>query len=231
MCAESTNREQTVAANARDILARQTVNGSLFPPPDPIRSPLRWADPEPTSRPTKGDTLTSSTPAGTPQPLPEQRLHDLLPEPAPLKLAAAESCTGGGVAARIVSIAGSSVYFQGSVVSYSNEAKATILGVPRDILENPGAVSDESARAMAEGARRVFDADIAVSTTGIAGPTGGTTRKPVGLVYIAASSPTGIVVNEHHFPGNRAAVIAAATDAALDLLVETVAATISAVGR
>lgn len=146
---------------------------------------------------------------------------------AGITVAVAESCTGGEVSHRITAIAGSSVYFLGSIVSYSNSAKANLLGVPADILENPGAVSEPCARAMAEGARRAFGTDVAIATTGIAGPGGGTARKPVGLVYISASGPTGTIVTEHHFPGDRHGVIAAAATAALDLLVETVENAIS----
>jgi len=142
-------------------------------------------------------------------------------EESPLTVATAESCTGGEISHRIVEIAGSSVYFLGGVVAYANSAKANLLGVPQAILDNPGAVSDACARAMAEGARRAFGADLAVATTGIAGPGGGTTRKPVGLVYIAVSGPLGTIVTEHHFPGDRHAIIAAATNSALELLVES----------
>ncbi|MGH2561272.1 MAG: CinA family protein [Thermomicrobiales bacterium] len=151
------------------------------------------------------------------QPL-EARLNALLSEPARLSVATAESCTGGGVAHRITSVSGSSVYFLGSIVAYANSAKMSLLGVPEEILERRGAVSEECALEMAEGACRAFGADIAVSTTGIAGPNGGTDRKPVGLVYIAVAGPLGLACQEHHFPGNRAAVIAAAEESALDLL-------------
>lgn len=139
-----------------------------------------------------------------------------------VQVAVAESCTGGEVARRITTIAGSSAYFLGGIVSYSNRSKNQLLGVPQAILDNPGAVSEESARAMAEGARRVFGADVAAATTGIAGPSGGTARKPVGLVYIAASGPNGTIVQKHVFPGDRAAIMDAAATAALDLLVTTV---------
>ncbi len=135
-----------------------------------------------------------------------------------LTVAAAESLTGGNVAARITTIAGASSYFLGSIVAYSNEAKASLLGVSQQTLDTRGAVSAECAREMAEGARRAFGADIAVSTTGIAGPGGATARKPVGLVYIGLATPTTTHVDEHRFPGDRAAVIAAATEAALQLL-------------
>ena len=143
-------------------------------------------------------------------------------------MATAESCTGGMVAGRIVSIAGSSAYFQGGVVAYANAVKADMLGVPRVILDNPGAVSEACARAMAEGARLRLGAAIAVSTTGIAGPEGGTARKPVGLVYLGVATERGTTVEEHHFAGDRAAVIAAATERALVLLVEAVEAELEA---
>jgi PncC family amidohydrolase len=148
----------------------------------------------------------------------EVRLNVLLTVETGITVAAAESCTGGNVAHRITSIAGSSVYFLGSVVSYANSAKMGLLGVSEEILETRGAVSEECARAMVAGACRVFGADVAVATTGVAGPGGGTARKPVGLVYIASSGPTGVVCREYHFGGDRLAVIEAATEAALEML-------------
>ncbi len=158
---------------------------------------------------------------------PETRLNAWLATAPRFTLAAAESCTGGEVAHRITAVAGSSAYFLGSIVAYANDAKATLLGVPREVLERPGAVSEPCARAMAEGARRVFGADLAVSTTGIAGPGGGTARKPVGLVYIAVAGPSSTVCEEHHFPGDRASVVAAAADAALVLLATRVQAALA----
>lgn len=156
----------------------------------------------------------------------EVRLHALLAATArgqgAMTLATAESCTGGNVAARITSIAGSSDYFLGGIVSYSNDAKANLLGVSRETLETRGAVSAECAREMAEGARRALGADLAVSTTGIAGPGGATERKPVGLVYIAVAGPDGTRSEEFHFPGGRAVVTDAATEAALLMLFRAV---------
>ena len=153
---------------------------------------------------------------------PEQRLNDLLANQTDITIATAESCTGGHVAARITNIAGSSAYFHGGVISYTNEVKASMLDVPETILQNPGAVSEECARAMAEGARKRLGATIAVSITGIAGPSGGTDRKPVGLVYLGIATPTEIDVECHQFSGDRAAVMAAAAIRALDMLVEQV---------
>jgi PncC family amidohydrolase len=157
----------------------------------------------------------------------ETRLNALLGD-GRLTVAAAESCSGGEVAHRITAVAGSSAYFLGSTVAYANAAKRDLLGVPRQILETRGAVSAECARAMAEGARRAYGADLAVSTTGIAGPGGATARKPVGLVYVALAGPGATLAEEHRFPGDRTAVIAAAAEAALRLLVAGVEAVLSA---
>jgi PncC family amidohydrolase len=152
----------------------------------------------------------------------ETRINALLAMPqggqAPVTVAAAESLTGGNVSARITKLAGSSAYFLGGIVAYSNEAKASLLGVSEETLATRGAVSAECAREMAEGARRAFGADVAVATTGIAGPGGATERKPVGLVYIALAGPDGVTTEEFHFPGGRATVTDASTEAALLML-------------
>lgn len=102
-----------------------------------------------------------------------------------LTIATAESCTGGLLSSRLTDVSGSSEYIKLNFVTYSNEAKHNILGVSRDILDNYGAVSEECAQAMAEGLRNITGCDIALCTTGIAGPTGGTKDKPVGLMYIS----------------------------------------------
>ena len=149
------------------------------------------------------------------QPSLERRLNALLTAHPGVAIATAESCTGGEVSRRITSIAGSSDYFLGGIVAYSNGAKHQLLDVPNEILRTRGAVSDECARSMAEGARRAFGSNTAVSTTGIAGPGGGTDRKPVGLVYIAVAGETGVTSHEHHFPGDRASIVAAAAERAL----------------
>lgn len=154
------------------------------------------------------------------------RINQLLLAPeggaAPVTIATAESCTGGGVAAALTSLAGSSDYVMGGIVSYSNAAKANLLGVSQEILDTRGAVSEECARAMAEGARRAFGTDFAVSTTGISGPGGGTARKPVGLVYVAVADQEGATAVEHHFAGDRIAVTSAATQAALAMLLKRI---------
>lgn len=149
----------------------------------------------------------------------ERQLNRLLTNHPGRTVGTAESCTGGTVASRITSVAGSSAYFLGGIVSYANEVKASLLGVPAAVLKNPGAVSEPCARAMAEGARRALGVDLAVATTGIAGPEGGTKRKPVGTVFIALASDAATTVEEHHYPGDRAAVIDAASTRALELLV------------
>lgn len=137
-----------------------------------------------------------------------------------LTLVAAESCTGGLLATRITDIAGSSAYFLGGVVAYSNAMKERLLGVPAATLQRYGAVSPETAIAMARGVRRLLRADLALSTTGIAGPTGGTPEKPVGLVYIALASELGEACKEFRWDGNRKQNREQSVRAALDWLQE-----------
>jgi PncC family amidohydrolase len=108
-----------------------------------------------------------------------------------LKLATAESCTGGLVSDRITNVSGSSEYFPGGIVAYSYEAKASLLGVSWTTLNSHGAVSEETVLEMARGARKLFDADIAISVSGIAGPTGGTPEKPVGTTWFGLSTNEG----------------------------------------
>jgi len=136
-----------------------------------------------------------------------------------LTLSLAESCTGGLIAHRITNISGSSDYFLGGVVAYSNEAKEKILGVPHEILVRYGAVSEETAQAMAEGARRLFASDLALAVTGIAGPTGGTLEKPVGLVYIALSAEDDERCQRFVWEGDRLQNKAQSAEAALKLLI------------
>src|SRR5262249_45268814 len=107
-------------------------------------------------------------------------------------LATAESCTGGLIAHLITAIPGASGYYLGGVVSYSNLAKTSMLDVPRELIERHGAASPEVAEAMAAGARARFGSDIGISATGVAGPTGGTDEKPVGLVYLGLASSNGV---------------------------------------
>ena len=132
-----------------------------------------------------------------------------------LTIACAESCTGGLLTSRLTDIAGSSAYVMGSVVSYTNRIKETLVGVQHETLLAHGAVSEETAREMAEGIRRAIKTDIGVGITGIAGPGGGTKEKPVGLVFIAVSGPRGTMVKENHFSGTRTEVKRQTTDTAL----------------
>lgn len=131
-------------------------------------------------------------------------------------LCSAESCTGGWIAKAVTDIAGASRVFRGGVVSYTNDVKRVVLGVSPQSLEREGAVSEPVARQMAEGARLLLHADIAVSTTGEAGPEGGT----VGLVYIALSAAEGTWCNAYRFDGDRTEVRRAAVEQALGSVLE-----------
>ena len=135
-----------------------------------------------------------------------------------LRLATAESCTGGLVAARLTDVPGSSDVFVGGVVAYADEVKRAELNVPAEVLERHGAVSAEAAAAMARGARERLAVDVAVSVTGIAGPDGGSAEKPVGLVYFHAAGPDGERGLEFDFPGDRDAIRRRATVTALHLV-------------
>lgn len=139
-----------------------------------------------------------------------------------LTLATAESCTGGLVGAWLTSVAGSSEYYLGGLVCYANRAKTVLAGVDPAILEQFGAVSEPTARALAEGVRERLGSDAALSVTGIAGPGGGSPDKPVGLVYIGAAGPWPTVVERHVFVGNRQAVREQAVAAAFRLLCQLV---------
>lgn len=138
-----------------------------------------------------------------------------------LSLATAESCTGGLLAARLTAVSGASGCFLGGVVAYDNAVKERLLGVSAALLEKHGAVSAAVAEAMAAGAQRVLAADYAAAITGIAGPTGGTSEKPVGLVYIAVAGEDGVWASENHFHGDRDAVRAQSVEKALAMLAET----------
>jgi nicotinamide-nucleotide amidase len=135
-----------------------------------------------------------------------------------LTLGTAESCTGGLVAARLTSVPGSSAVFVGGVVAYADQVKAMELGVPANILERHGAVSAETAAAMARGARERLGTDLALSVTGIAGPDGGSDEKPVGLVYLHAVGPGGARSADFVFPGDRESIRRRAAVTALHLM-------------
>ncbi len=138
-----------------------------------------------------------------------------------ISLACAESCTGGKIAAALTDIAGSSDVFAGGVVAYSNKLKTVSLGVAAPEIDLHGAVSEEVAQAMAAGALALTGADIAVATTGIAGPGGGSAEKPVGLVWFGLASPDGVAATSRIFIGDRAGIRTRATMFALDLVRRT----------
>lgn len=135
-------------------------------------------------------------------------------------LAVAESCTGGKLGDMLTEVPGSSDYFLGGVISYSNDAKAGLLGVDGNTLKTKGAVSEEVALQMAAGARRALGADIGVGITGVAGPAGGTATKPVGLVYIAVSSSEASICRRSLFKGSRSSIKKQSAEKALAMLKE-----------
>ena len=147
----------------------------------------------------------------------QEQVHNLLLESGKT-LAVAESCTGGSISAKFTAMAGASAYFLCGVTAYANEAKRDLLGVDAALIERHGAVSEEVARAMAEGARRVSGADFAVATTGIAGPTGGSEQKPVGTVWFAVASERGTVAMMRNSGTDRGQVIDRATAYAIEFL-------------
>ena len=141
-----------------------------------------------------------------------------------LRIATAESCTGGMIAAAITDIAGSSDVFERGFVTYSNEAKTELIGVPADLIAHHGAVSVHVAREMAVGALKRSKADVAVAVTGVAGPGGGSDAKPVGLVYLAvARRGSDPLIERHQFHGDRAAIRRATVERALEMLAEAAA--------
>ena len=147
----------------------------------------------------------------------EEIVGDLLKE-SHMTISCAESCTGGLLSSRLTDVAGSSAYLYGSVISYDNEVKISELKVPRHILETVGAVSEETAIAMAEGIKNKFGTSIGIGITGIAGPYGGSDDKPVGLVYIAIAGELGTKCYKNQFKGKRTAIKYRATQTALDIV-------------
>jgi len=139
-------------------------------------------------------------------------------------LATAESCTGGLIAAACTDLAGSSLWFERGFVSYSNAAKTELLGVPTELIEQHGAVSEPVARAMATGALTHSHAQVALAVTGVAGPGGGSADKPVGTVWFGWATPAGLWSECQHFAGDRAAVRAATVHHALTRLLALVTA-------
>lgn len=200
---ESPDVSVTICARYRELIADIHVAPNARERADEIEKALAEAGPEKLfardERPLEEIVLTDARELG-------------------LTLATAESCTGGLLSGQLTKIAGASDVFRGSVVSYSNDAKETLLGVATETLADHGAVSAEVAAETAEGARKAFDADIAIAVTGIAGPSGGTEAKPVGLVYLCVAGPGGRLAEEHCFPGDRAIVRRFAVGAGLQLL-------------
>jgi PncC family amidohydrolase len=135
-----------------------------------------------------------------------------------LTIGTVESATGGRIADRITNVPGSSDYFKGSIVAYGNEVKIALLGVKRKTLENYGAVSEQTALEMARGGKKLLNVDICVSDTGIAGPSGATPEKPLGLFYIGLATRDESFSQKHAFPGNREGNKRDAAEAALNML-------------
>ena len=159
--------------------------------------------------------------------VPAYNLLMLLEQKAALKLIAqdkslsiAESCTGGLLTHRLTNISGSSQFLVGSLIAYANETKTRLLKIPAGLIKSQGAVSEIVARKMSHNARKVFRTDLGVGITGIAGPTGGTKEKPVGLVYICVSDKRKTICRKFLFKGGRAQVKSQATDEALKLLLK-----------
>ena len=136
------------------------------------------------------------------------------------RLATAESLTGGGIGQAITSVSGASAVFAGGVISYTNEVKHKVLGVPMETLNTCGAVSAPVARAMAEGARKVIGADVAVAVTGLAGPDGDEFGNPVGTVFIGYADEYTAIAREYHLEGGRTQVREQTSEAALTLILE-----------
>lgn len=137
-----------------------------------------------------------------------------------LTIATAESCTGGLIGHTFTNVSGSSEYFERGIISYSNKAKVELLGVSESLLKEQGAVSEEVAKTMAENVRKRSDVNIGISTTGIAGPLGGTKEKPVGLVYIGVSTEKDNIVKKFIFTGDRIQNKVSTCNVALNMLLE-----------
>jgi len=152
--------------------------------------------------------------------MPEDRILELCIQKS-WKLAVAESCTGGLIGARLTSVPGSSAYFSGGVIAYSNDLKKNLLNIPVEWIESYGAVSGPVAEAMARGVVAATGVDCGISVTGVAGPDGGTPGKPVGTVWVGIALPSGVTSRMYNFRGNREKVREQAVKAALELFLET----------
>ncbi len=139
-----------------------------------------------------------------------------------LTIGSAESCTGGNIAHQLTLIPGSSAAMKGAIVAYSNEVKTNVLGVSSDTISTFGAVSEPVVDLMVEGAQRVLDCNVAIATSGIAGPSGGSAEKPVGTVCISAACKSSILTRTFHFPGNRQRVIERATNTAMIMAIRLI---------
>jgi PncC family amidohydrolase len=153
--------------------------------------------------------------------LPERRVAAALKKKK-MKLALAESCTGGAVSDRITDMPGSSDYFKGTVIAYSNDIKTSVLGVPAGMIKKHGAVSRQVALAMAKGARLILGGNIAAAITGIAGPSGARPGKPVGLAFVALVSGKRSVVRKALYKGGRKQLKAKFAEAVLELIAENI---------
>ena len=139
-----------------------------------------------------------------------------------LTISTAESCTGGMVASTIVGVSGASHVYNEGFITYSNEAKTKYLNVSEEILENCGAVSEEVVKQMALGCRKVTSSDVAIATSGIAGPGGGTVEKPVGLVFVACAYKDMVSVNQYKFEGDRTQIRYQATNEAIAMAMDMI---------
>lgn len=139
-----------------------------------------------------------------------------------MTFASAESCTGGNIAHQITLIAGSSNIFKGTAVTYATPMKTKVLGVPAEIIEKYTVVSQQVVESMATGVRNLMEADFGVATTGVAGPGGGSGLTPVGTVWIGVASQNGVVSKRFHFDGSRHSVIDQATEAAYEMLKDSI---------
>ena len=212
--------ESLLAEKLADLLLKRTLHVSILPSPGLVTLVFRGEAEE-----------VESAVLRVRKELPDDCLEDGETDLPPaivtraaregISLACAESCTGGLVGAAITDVPGASRVFQGTAVCYSNEAKANLLRVKRRTLEAHGAVSGECALEMADGARRVFGADLSVAVTGIAGPEGGTEAKPVGTVWFAVSGPSSRKAFKRNLAGDRAHIRRWATAIALETLWRT----------
>ena len=151
--------------------------------------------------------------------MPEERIQELCILRR-WKLAVAESCTGGLIGGRLTSVPGSSAYFSGGVIAYSNDVKMSLLGVPMGLLDSEGAVSGLVVEAMAMGVVMAAAADCGIAVTGVAGPDGGTADKPVGTVWVGVALPSGASSRQYNFDGNRKEVREQTVNAPLELFIE-----------